>query len=279
VSAGLDYSGRLPAAFQVAGSSSFTDFLTRVAPDLLPGRRPLPVGYSGDIAPHATTIVALITADGVVMAGDRRATMGNMIASREIEKVYPSDGYSLVGFAGTAGIGIELIRLFQVELEHYEKIEYSMLSLDGKANRLATMVRNNLGAAMQGLAAIPLFAGYDVDSANPERAGRIFSFDVAGSISEERDYDAIGSGSVFAKSSLKKLYRRGLSTLEAAELAIEALYDAAEDDTATGGPDLLRKIYPVIMAATAEGTRRLTNEETAPMAERLVARRSQNPGR
>ncbi len=211
------------------------------------------------------------------MAGDRRSTMGNLIASRDIKKVYASDAYSLIGFAGTAGIGLELIRLFQVELEHYEKIEYTMLSIDGKANRLAAMVRNNLGAALQGLAAVPLFAGFDLTAPSSERAGRIFSFDVAGSIHEERDYDAIGSGSVFAKSSLKKLYRPGLSTTEAAGLAIEALYDAAEDDSATGGPDLLRKIYPIVMSATADGTHRLTEAETAPLVDDVVARRAENP--
>ena len=146
-----------------AGTSSFTQFLNRMAaPELLPGRRPLPPGLSADIAPHATTIVAIATAEGVVMAGDRRATMGNLIASRDIEKVHPADAYSLIGIAGTAGVGIELMRLFQVELEHYEKIEGAMLSLDGKANRLAAMIRGNLGAAMQGLAVVPLFAGYDL---------------------------------------------------------------------------------------------------------------------
>ena len=160
-------------------------------------------------APHATTIVALTYADGVVMAGDRRATMGNLIASRDIEKVHPADPYSLIGIAGTAGVGIELIRLFQVELEHYEKIEGTMLSLDGKANRLATMIRNNLGAALQGLAVIPLFAGFDLDAADPAKAGRIFSFDVAGGLYEETGYDGIGSGSLFAKSALKKRYRPG----------------------------------------------------------------------
>jgi proteasome beta subunit len=272
VSTDLDFSGSLPAAFHHTGSS-FTEFLTRAAPELLPGRRPLPMGLSADVAPHATTIVALKTGEGVVMAGDRRATMGNLIASRDIKKVYASDAYSLIGFAGTAGIGLELIRLFQVELEHYEKIEYTLLSLDGKANRLASMVRNNLGAALQGLVAIPLFAGYDQTAPSPERAGRIFSFDVAGSLHEERDYDAIGSGSVFAKSSLKKLYRPGLSTMEAAGLAIEALYDAAEDDTATGGPDLIRKIYPIVMSATADGTRQLTDEETGALADEIIARR------
>ena len=195
--------------FTNAGTSSFTQFLSYAAPELLPGRRPLPPGLSADIAPHGTTIVAIATADGVVMAGDRRATMGNLIASRDIEKVHPADAYSLIGIAGTAGVGIELMRLFQVELEHYEKIEGTMLSLDGKANRLASMVRGNLGAAMQGLAVVPLFAGFDLAAADPARVGRIFSFDVAGGLYEETGYDAIGSGSLFAKSALKKRYRAG----------------------------------------------------------------------
>ena len=177
--------------------------------------------------------------------------------------MHPADAYSLVGIAGTAGIGIELMRLFQVELEHYEKIEGTMLSLDGKANRLATMIRSNLGAAMQGLAVVPLFAGFDLAAADPARAGRIFSFDVAGGLYEETGYDAIGSGSLFAKSALKKRYRAGVSVDDAIRLAVEALYDAADDDTATGGPDLIRRIYPVVMTATAEGTHRLTDAETA----------------
>ena len=168
---GFDPSGRLPDVFTNAGTSSFTQFLSHAAPELLPGRRPLPPGLSADIAPHGTTIVAIATAEGVVMAGDRRATMGNLIASRDIEKVHPADAYSLIGIAGTAGIGIELMRLFQVELEHYEKIEGTMLSLDGKANRLAAMVRGNLGAAMQGLAVVPLFAGFDLAPGRPG-AGR-----------------------------------------------------------------------------------------------------------
>ncbi|MEH1015137.1 proteasome subunit beta [Micromonospora sp. CPCC 206060] len=248
------------------------------APELLPGRRPLPPGMAADIAPHATTIVAISAAGGVVMAGDRRATMGNLIAQRDIEKVHPADAYSLVGIAGTAGIGIELMRLFQVELEHYEKMEGTMLSLDGKANRLASMIRGNLGAAMQGLAVIPLFAGYDLAATDPQRAGRIFSFDVTGGPYEETGYDAIGSGSLFAKSALKKRFRAGLSVDEAARLAVEALYDAADDDTATGGPDLTRRIYPVVMTATAEGTHRLTDAETAAVAEAVVSGRMENPG-
>jgi proteasome beta subunit len=264
--------------FTNAGTSSFTQFLSQAAPELLPGRRPLPPGLSADIAPHATTIVAIATAEGVVMAGDRRATMGNLIASRDIEKVHPADAYSLIGIAGTAGIGIELMRLFQVELEHYEKIEGAMLSLDGKANRLAAMVRGNLGAAMQGLAVVPLFAGFDVAPSDPSRAGRIFSFDVAGGLYEETGFDAIGSGSLFAKAALKKRYRAGVGTQDAIRLAVEALYDAADDDTATGGPDLTRKIYPVVMTATAEGTHRLSETEINAVAEQVVAGRMENPG-
>ena len=278
MSAGLDPSGRLSAAFTTPGLSSFTDFLSRTAPELLPGRRPLPPGLAADVAPHATTIIAIGCAEGVVMAGDRRATMGNLIASRDIEKVHAADEYSLIGIAGTAGVGLELMRLFQVELEHYEKIEGTMLSIDGKANRLATMIRNNLGAALQGLAVVPLFAGYDLEATDPARAGRIFSFDIAGGVYEEKGFDGIGSGSLFAKSALKKRYRPGLPLDEAVALSVEALYDAADDDTATGGPDLTRRIFPVVMTATAEGSRRLSDAEAAEVAEEVVARRMENPG-
>jgi proteasome beta subunit len=276
---GRDPSGRLPAAFTAVGSSSFADFLSAAAPELLPGRRPLPPGITpAATTPHATTIVALACSGGVVMAGDRRATMGNLIASRDIEKVYSADAYSLVGIAGTAGVGLEVIRLFQVELEHYEKIEGTMLSLDGKANRLATMIRNNLGAALQGLAVIPIFAGFDLDATDPAKAGRIFSFDVAGGVYEESGYDGIGSGSLFAKAALKKRYRPGLSVDEGVRLAVESLYDAADDDTATGGPDLTRRIFPVVMTATGEGTRRLRDEESEAVSQTVVAARMQNPG-
>ena len=278
MAAGIDPSGRLPAVFTAAGVSSFTEFLSLAAPALLPGRRQLPQGVSADLAPHGTTIVALTCAEGVIMAGDRRATMGNLIASRDIEKVFAADAYTVAGIAGTAGVGIELMRLFQVELEHYEKIEGTMLSLDGKANRLATMIRNNLPVALQGLAVVPLFAGFDLDAADPARAGRIFSFDIAGGMYEESGYDAIGSGSLFANSALKKRFRPGLAADEAIRLAIEALYDAADDDTATGGPDLIRKIFPVVMIATAEGSRRLSDSETGVVAQAVVAARMENPG-
>ena len=279
MSADFDTSRGLPALFLNAATSSFTQFLSMAAPDLLPGRRPLPPGLADELSPHGTTVVALTCDQGVVMAGDRRATMSNLIASRDIEKVHAADPYSLVGAAGTAGVAIEIIRLFKVELEHYEKIEGTTLSLDGKANRLAAMIRSNLGAAMQGLAVVPIYAGFDLAAPEPGRAGRIFSYDVAGGLYEERSgFDAVGSGSLFAKSALKKRFRAGLPVDEAIRLALEALYDAADDDTATGGPDLTRKIYPVVMTATADGTRRLSDEETATIAEAVVAARMENPG-
>jgi proteasome beta subunit len=272
-----DLPAGLPAAYLAAGSSSFTDFLRTVAPDLLPGRRPLPPGLAGDLAPHGTTIVAAAYTDGVLMAGDRRATMGNMIAQRDIEKVSAADAYSLVGFAGTAGIGMEMIRLFQLELEHYEKIESAILTLDGKANRLASMIRGNLGAAMQGLAVLPLFAGFDLDAVAPATAGRIFSYDVTGGPYEEQNFAGIGSGSLFARGSLKKLWRPAMSREDVVRVAVEALYDAADDDSATGGPDLVRKIYPLVMLATAEGTVQVPDDELGELAGAIVAERTANP--
>ncbi|RRR98690.1 proteasome subunit beta [Glycomyces terrestris] len=260
-----------------AGTSSFSEFLMQAAPELLPGRRPLPPGDFAEMSAHATTIVALKTAEGVVMAGDRRATSGNYIASRDIEKVFPADAYSLVGMAGTAGLGIELIKLYQVELEHYEKIEGAPLTLNGKANRLATMLRGNLGMAMQGLAVVPLFAGFDTDAPSVAEAGKIYSFDVVGGVYAERDYDSIGSGSIFAKGSLKKRYRRGLSTDDAVKAAVEALYDAADDDSATGGPDPIRDLYPVVMSATAEGSKRIDEATVAELARSVIAARTENP--
>jgi proteasome beta subunit len=211
------------------------------------------------------------------MAGDRRATMGNMIAQRDIEKVSAADAYSLAGFAGTAGIGVEMIRLFQLELEHYEKIESAILTLDGKANRLASMIRGNLGAAMQGLAVLPLFAGFDLDADSPAVAGRIFSYDVTGGPYEEHNFSGIGSGSIFARGALKKLWRPGMGREGVVRVAVEALYDAADDDSATGGPDLVRRIFPVIMLATAEGTVRVDDDEVGRLAEAVIAERTANP--
>jgi len=250
--------GRLPASYLTPGMPSFTDFLASHNPALLPGNRVLPPGTVPEV-PHATTIVALTYAGGVLLAGDRRATMGNLIAHREIEKVFPADEYSAVGIAGTAGIAIELVRLFQVQLEHYEKLEGAMLSLDGKANQLSTMIRGNLGLAMQGLAVVPLFAGYDLD----RNIGRIFSFDVTGGRYEERDHHSVGSGSLFARGSLKKRWAPGLDAAGAVAVAVEALYDAADDDSATGGPDARRRIFPVVATVSDEGYRRVPDDELA----------------
>jgi proteasome beta subunit len=265
--------GRLPAAFTTPGSSSFTEFLASHAPELLPGRRTLPAGAVPE-SPHGTTIVALNFPGGVVMGGDRRATMGNYIANREIEKVFPADSYSCVGIAGTAGVAVEMVRLFQVELEHYEKIEGILLSLDGKANRLATMIRSNLGLAMQGLAVVPLFAGYDLDRGE----GRIFSYDVTGGRYEEHDHHSVGSGSVFARGALKKLWRPGLAAGDAVRVVVEALYDAADDDSATGGPDMTRRIFPVVATVTAEGYTRWDDDRLAPVVEQVVEDRRREAG-
>ena len=265
--------GRLPAHFTAPGTSSFSDFLLAAAPTQHPSHRAdLPAGVVD--APHGTTIVALVHASGVLMAGDRRATMGNIIAQRDIEKVFPADDYSVVGIAGTAGLAIEMVRLFQVELEHFEKLEGHTLSLEGKANRLTNLIRANLGMAMQGLAVVPLFAGVDTTTG----AGRIFSYDVTGGRSNETGYTATGSGAMFARGSLKKRYTSDATEDQAVRLAVEALYDAADDDSATGGPDLTRKIYPIVVSITAEGLRQLTQDEVERVVQAVVDGRMSNPG-
>ncbi|MDQ3453943.1 MAG: proteasome subunit beta [Actinomycetota bacterium] len=266
----------LSVAFRATGSS-FSDFLADAAPDLLPGRRALPPTMATDLAPTATTIVAASYAGGVVMGGDRRATMGNYIAQRDIQKVYASDAFSVVGIAGSAGIAIEMVRLFSVELEHYEKIEGTSLSLDGKANRLATMIRGNLGAAMQGLAVVPLFAGVDPESADPTRPGRIFSYDVTGGVYEEYGFHAIGSGSVFAKGALKKVWAPDRDRAATVRAIVESLYDAAEDDSATGGPDLVRRLFPILYDVTAAGAERVPDAEVVQAAETVIAERTVAP--
>ncbi|MCA0181084.1 MAG: proteasome subunit beta [Actinobacteria bacterium] len=264
--------GRLPDAFRAGGSSSFTDFLGSHAPDLLPARRTVP---SRPVeAPHGTTIVTLTYAGGLLMAGDRRATMGNIIANRDMEKVFAADEFSVVGIAGTAGLAIELVKLFQVELEHYEKIEGTLMSLEGKANRLATMIRGNLGMAMQGLAVVPIFGGFDLDTA----LGRIFSYDVTGGCYEEHDHHSVGSGSLFARGSMKKRWRPGMSADDAVAVAIEALYDAADDDSATGGPDTTRRIYPTVALVDAEGARFVDEPGVQAAVDAVIAARTGNPG-
>ena len=258
-----------------AGTSSFADLVASCAPDLLPGAAvPAADATAAAQLPHGTTIVAIRFADGVVMAGDRRATAGNMIAQHDIEKVLRSDDFSCVGIAGVAGIGLELVRLFQLELEHYEKLEGRTLSLEGKANRLSAFVRGNLSAAMQGLMVVPMFAGFDEDAGQ----GRIFSYDATGGRYEEHKFHSIGSGSVFARGSLKKLYTDGLSADDAVLLCMQALYDAADDDSATGGPDLARQIYPVVAVITADGFRRLTEAEAGEYARTVVQERMSSPG-
>jgi proteasome beta subunit len=258
-----------------AGTSSFADLVASCAPDLLPGAAvTVPDAAAAAQLPHGTTIVAARFADGVVMAGDRRATAGNMIAQHDIEKVFRSDDFSCVGIAGVAGIGLELVRLFQLELEHYEKLEGRTLSLEGKANRLSAFVRGNLSAAMQGLVVVPLFAGFDAEASQ----GRIFSYDATGGRYEERPFHAVGSGSVFARGALKKLYTERLSADDAVLVCMHALYDAADDDSATGGPDLARQIYPVVAVINADGFRRLSEAEAGEYAQAVVRERMTSPG-
>jgi proteasome beta subunit len=270
---GQGAAGGPSSGFMGLQTSSFTDFLASHLPGLLPGGTvPGPAGDPSAPSPairdlpHGTTIVAASCDGGVVLAGDRRATAGSMIAKRDVEKVFRSDELSAVGYAGTGSVGIEFVRLFQVELEHYEKMEGRSLSLVGKANRLAWMVRGNLAAAMQGLVVVPLFVGYDEDTGQ----GRIFSYDVAGGPYEEHRFHSIGSGSLFARGALKKFYVDNMPVGDAVLASVQALYDAADDDSATGGPDLTRRIFPVIATVTADGYRKLPEAEAQQIAEQVV---------
>jgi proteasome beta subunit len=296
VGAFFDGTGRpsAPAGFMGVQTSSFTDYLASHNPGLLPGAVgaaaaaaavpgamsvpgvPAPGGAGGDVLrdlPHGTTIVAAACEGGVVLAGDRRATAGSQISKRDVEKVFRSDEYSAVAIAGVASVGLEFVRLFQVELEHYEKMEGRSLSLEGKANRLATMIRGNLGGAMQGLAVVPIFVGFDEETGE----GRIFSYDVAGGPYEEHRFHSIGSGSVFARGSLKKLYVDNMPVRDAVLACVQALYDAADDDSATGGPDLTRRIFPLVATVTDDGYRRLPEAEAAEYAQEVVDNRLREP--
>jgi len=274
-------SSRLPEPYLSAATSSFAEFMDQLNREGLINRGSATGSVSGSVTAshalegvtHGTTIVALTYPGGVVMAGDRRATAGNIIAQRDIEKVFATDDYSVVGIAGTAGIAIELVRTFQVELEHYEKMEGAPLSLEGKANRLSALLRGNLGMAMQGLAVVPMFGGYDLR----RHTGRIFSYDVTGGRYEEHSFHAVGSGSVFARGSLKKLYRHDLTQDAAVTACVEALYDAADDDSATGGPDLFRGIYPIVIVIDKDGDRKLTEAQMAEFVHTVVNARSVSP--
>jgi proteasome beta subunit len=264
--------GRDQAAFMAALSPSFTQFLSSYDPSMLPLANLGPLAGSAVAAdlikhlPHATTIVAVAAERGVVMAGDRRATAGNMISKRDVDKVFRADEYSAIAIAGALAVALELTRLFGVELEHYEKMEGRSLSLEGKASRLGKMIRDNLMAAMQGLAVIPLLAGYDEVAGT----GRIFSYDVAGGPYEEHRFHSIGSGSVFAKSALKKYYSDDMPVTDAILACVQALYDAADDDSATGGPDLTRQIFPVVVTVTEDGFSRLSDSEAAGYAQQVM---------
>lgn len=275
------FSDRLPINSALPGNpavdlSSFADFLRRQAPELLPASFGAVQSESaGAQLPHGTTIVALKYPGGVVLAGDRRSTQGNMIAGRDVKKVYITDDYTATGIAGTAAIAVEFARLYAVELEHYEKLEGVPLTFAGKVNRLAIMVRGNLAAAMQGLVALPLLVGYDIDAPDPEGAGRIVSFDAAGGWNlEEEGYQSVGSGSIFAKSSMKKLYSQVTDADSAVRVAIEALYDAADDDSATGGPDLVRGIYPTAVTIGPEGALEVSEGRIAELAREVIQSRS-----
>lgn len=241
--------------------ASFPELLKRTFP---------PTALVGDAhqldVPHATTCVALRFADGVIMAGDRRATSGNLISHRGMEKVVQADRFSGVAIAGTAGPAMEMIKLFQLQLEHYEKVEGSSLSLEGKANQLSTMVRGNLPSAMQGLVVVPIFGGYDLR----RRTGRLWTFDVTGGRYEEQEFAATGSGSLHAATVIKVSYRPGQDREAAVRLACRSLWEAADADSATGGPDALRGIYPIVATITEKGWHRVDDTELAAVFESIV---------
>jgi proteasome beta subunit len=255
---------------------SFVELARQVRPSILPGMglggSPLdgaPPFGSGAGVPHGTTVLAIRYVGGVVMAGDRRATAGYSIASRRIEKVFPADELSGVAIAGAAGPAVELVKLFQVQLEHYEKVQGEVLSLEGKANQLSQLVRANLPAAMQGFVVVPLFAGYD----KTREIGRVFSYDVTGGRYEENDFQTQGSGSVHARNWIKAAWRDDLSVDDASHLAIRALFAAADEDVATGGPDLVRRIFPTIARIDTNGYHALDDSEVETLAEAALGGR------
>ncbi|MGC0379337.1 proteasome subunit beta [Streptomyces sp. SAI-229] len=270
-----EHEGRLGEEFFTPGGSSFTEFLAAHRPELL-STPALPEDVRAAEVPHGTTVLALTYADGVLIAGDRRATMGNLIAQRDLEKVLPADDHTAVAIAGSVGTALDMMRLYQVELAHFEKIEGVPMTLGAKATRLAAMIRQNLAQAMRGLAVVPLLAGYDTTAPRGGR-GRIFSYDAAGGRYEKYGFHAEGSGSPYARGALKKLHRPGMSRDEAALAALEALYDAAEDDSATGGPDLSRRIFPVVSVITEDGYERLGETGIRRLSLDVVERRRSRP--
>jgi len=245
--------------------SNFPELLRRIgmSPDVVVGGG---AGHGQPFAvPHATTCVALKFDNGVVMAGDRRATSGNLISHRAMEKVVQADRHSAVAIAGAAGPAMEMVKMFQLQLEHYEKVEGNSLSLEGKANQLSAMVRGNLPAAMQGMVVVPIFAGYDLR----REVGRLWDFDATGGRYEERDYVSTGSGSLHAGTVIKVGFRSDLTRDDAIALACRSLWEAADADSATGGPDVLRGIYPVVAAIDADGWNRIDDDELASQFEAI----------
>ncbi|MGH7279049.1 MAG: proteasome subunit beta [Candidatus Rokuibacteriota bacterium] len=257
-------------AFNDYGTSSFLDVLRRDSPTLLPALAP-GLTAPADV-PHGTTVLAVRYRDGVIMAGDRQATAGYQVASRRIEKIFKSDDLSGIGIAGAAGPAMEMAKLFQTELEHYEKVEGDNLSLEGKANKLGQMVRMNLPAAMQGLAVVPIFAGFDEKAG----AGRLFKYDITGGRYEETNYEAQGSGSKDARDSLKKLWKRDMTRVDGLRVALEALIDAADEDVGTGGPDLIRGIFPTVKLITRGGFEDVIDDEVRRMCEAILNDRAKH---
>jgi proteasome beta subunit len=259
--------------------ASFFDFLTRQHPELTPaGRRPpepplpvheLPRAVSPVIVPQATTVLAVKSQAGVVIAGDRRATEGFQIAERRIEKVFKIDDYSAMAIAGAAGPCIEMAKLFQTELEHYEKLEGMQLSCEGKANKLGQMVKANLPMVFQGLVVMPLYVGYDLKRGE----GRIFKYDLAGGRYEESDYHAIGSGGKDARNTMREHFKKAMTEQDALKLALLALYNAADDDVGTGGPDLVRGIYPTAKIVNGQGITDVSESEIRSVYEAMLATR------
>src|SRR2546428_12697198 len=259
-------------AFDDCGSSSFLEVLRRQSPHMIPSLAGS--AEPGLEVPRGTTVLALRYRDGVVMAGDRQATAGFQIASRRIDKIFKCDDLSGIGIAGAAGPAMEMAKLFQTELEHYEKVEGDNLSLEGKANKLSQMIRLNLPAAIQGLAVIPIFAGFD------ERAGvgRLFKYDITGGRYEETNYDAQGSGSKDARDSLKKLWKRDMGRDEALRVALEALIDAADEDVGTGGPDLVRGVFPSPQTIPPTRLRDVPGGRMRPVFQGVPAGPTRHPG-
>lgn len=256
--------------FNDLSTSSFVDVLRREHPHLL---REVPLRPE-DLAsvPHGTTVLAVRYREGVIMAGDRQATAGYQVASRRIEKIFKADDLSGVGIAGAAGPAMEMAKLFQTELEHYEKVEGDNLSLEGKANKLGQMIRMNLPMAMQGLAVVPIFAGFDEKSG----LGRLFKYDITGGRYEETNFEAQGSGSKDARDSLKKLWKKDMPRDEALRVALEALIDAADEDVGTGGPDLIRGIFPSVKTITREGFGELAEDEVRRFCQAILDERTKS---